>query len=136
MPAEFPGLWVNAANPHPLFYEEDPEEFVVDCTIYDDNGADWKLQHGGSGRKVWRLMYGGLLAAQAAIIDAWVATMFYSPDKGSAYGANFRAHIPGEAYTSTNGTLYSGVHIAPGGYKKDHIKSWANSRELILEKRP
>lgn len=111
------------------------EEFVIGRTIYDDNGADYKLQHGGAGLKRWIIKYDGLTAAQAAIIDAHLASCFYSEDEGSAYGFNLRHHIGGEDWTSTNGTLYSGVHYAPGGYRKSHIKVEIQSREIVLEKR-
>lgn len=137
MPAEYPSPSVNAAYPVPLFYEMQAEEFVISRTIYDDNGADYKLQAGGAGVKRWTLRYDGLTAAQCAVLDSWVATMFYSEDSGSAYGANFREHVLGDApWTSTAGTLHGNVHIAPGGYKKGHSKSWAQSREVTLEKRP
>lgn len=136
MPSEFPSPSANAANPHPLFYEAEPESFSVSSTEYDDSGKDYKLQHGGSGVKKWVIKYDGLTKAQADILDAWAASMFYSEDEGSAFGANFRAHVPGTAWTDTSGTLYSAVHISPGGYKKSHAKSWSNAREFVLEKRP
>lgn len=136
MPAEFPSPSVSGSNPHPLFWELAPEEFVVGRTIYDDSGCDYRLQHGGTARKVWTIKYDGLTKAQADILDAWAASMFYSEDEGSAYGANFRDHVPGTAYTDTSGVLYGSVHIAPGGYRKTHVKSWSQGREFILEKRP
>lgn len=128
MPAEFPLQSVSSSNPRPLFFEMQEEQFVVGRTIYDDNGADYKLQNGGAGKKTWIIKYDGLLLAEAAILDAWAATMFYSPDEGSAYGANFRDR--------DTAILYTNVHIAPGGYKRSHIKT-ANiqAREFILEKR-
>lgn len=135
MPAAFPSPAESASNPHPLFWELAPEEFSVSRTIYDDSGADYKLQHGGSGRKVWTIKYDGLTKAQADILDAWAASMFYSEETGSAYGSAFRDHVPGTAYTDTSGTLYSAVHIAPGGYRKSHVKSWSCAREFVLEKR-
>lgn len=135
MPSEFPLPSVNSSYPIPLYYEMLPEEFVVDRTIYDDSGADYKLQVGGTGKKTWIIKYDGLSLAEAAIIDAWVASMFYSPDEGSAYGSNFRHHIAGEVWTSTNGTLYSGIHIAPGGFRTSHTHVGIQSRELVLEKR-
>src|SRR5688500_9081764 len=114
MPAEFPFPHVNGAAPIPSFFEAQPEEFVVGRTIYDDNGADYKLQTGGVGKKTWTIRYGPISLAQAAILDAWAISMFYSPDEGSAYGANFREHIPGTDWSSAGGTLYANVHIAPG----------------------
>lgn len=134
--AEFPLPHVSGSNPIPLFYEALPEEFRVSRTIYDDNGADTALQHGGSGRKVWSLKYDGLTAAEAAILDNWVATTFYDPENGSAYGFNFRAHVVGSAWTSSGGTLYANVHIAPGGYVKSHTLANVCAREFNLEKRP
>lgn len=136
MPSEFPLPSVSGSNPVPLYFEMQPEEFVVGKTLYDDGGADFRLQHGGNGVKRWIIRYDGLTKAEADILDAWVASMFYSPDEGSAYGANFRHHIAGDTWTSTSGTLYSGVHISPGGYKVGHSKTWSQSRELLLEKRP
>jgi|ERR1051325_7321278 hypothetical protein len=135
MPAEFPLPSVSGSNPTPLYFEMLPEEFSVGVTKYDDGGADYKLQHGGSGVKRWVIKYDGLTTAQSDILDAWVASMFYSEDEGSAYGANFRHHIPGEAWTSTAGTLYANVHISPGGFKKSHTKTWIQAREFQLEKR-
>lgn len=134
MAAEFPFASVNAAYPIPLYYEMLPEEFVVGKTIYDDNGADYKLQHGGSGLKRFLLRYDGLLAADTAILDAHLTSCFYSEGEGSAYGFNFRHHIAGEAWTSTNGTLYANVHYKT--YRKDHSKVWICSREIELEQRP
>lgn len=136
MAAEFPLPHVNATYPIPLYFEIQPEEFVVSKTVYDDNGADYKLQHGGAGLKRWIVRYEGLSLTEAAVLDSWVATMFYNSDEGSAVGANFREHVPGSAWTSGSGTLYSAVHIAPGGYRKSHTKTWSQNREFILEKRP
>ena len=135
MPAEFPFPSVNSTYPTPSFYEAQPEEFVVGRTIYDDNGADYKLQTGGVGKKSWAIRYGPISLAAAAILDAWAVSMFYSPEEGSAFGANFREHIPGDFWTSTAGTLVANVHIAPGGYKKSHSKQIAQYREFVLEKR-
>lgn len=137
MPANFPLPCENAAYAAPLFFEKSAEEFVVSRTIYDDNGADYKLQSGGSGKITFIFKFDGLTTAEAAVHDAWVATMFYSEDEGSAYGANLRDHTAGDAaWTSTAGTLYANVHIAPGGFKKSHEKAWIQSREYVLEKRP
>lgn len=136
MPSEFPLPSVNASYPIPLYFEKLPTGYRVERTIYDDLGADYKLQNGGSGLQQWIVKYDGLSLADAAILDNWAATMFYSEEEGSAYGANFRTHLAGEAWTSTNGTLFSGVHIAPGGYKTLHSKVWAQAREFVLEKRP
>lgn len=135
MPSEFPFPHVNASYPIPAFFEAQPEEFVVGRTIYDDNKADTKLQVGGTGRKWWIIRYTVLSLAAAAILDAWAISMFYSPDEGSAYGANFREHVPGTAWTDAGGTLFSNVHIAPGGYRVGHTKVGIQSREFILEKR-
>lgn len=135
MAAEFPFPSVSGSNPTPLFYEALPEQFVVSRTIYDDNGADHKLQVGGTGWKQYIIRYDGLLAAEAALLDSWAATVFYSEDEGSAGGFNFREHIPGTAWTNTSGTLLANCHLSPGGYKKDHITTGANSREFIIEKR-
>ena len=136
MPAEFPLPSVSSSNPAPLFYEQLPDEFVVSSTKYDDGGVDYKLQAGGSGVKTYVLKYDGLTLALAQILDNWVATMFYSEDEGSAYGANFREHVPGTVWTDTSGTLQANVHIAPGGFKKGHNKVWSQSREFILVKSP
>ncbi len=134
--AEFPLPSASSSNPIPLFFELQPEEFQVGVTKYDDGGADYRLQNGGSGIKRWIIRYDGLTKAEADILDNWVASVFYSSDEGSAYGGNFRDHVPGDTWTSTAGTLYSGVHIAPGGFRKSHSKTWSQSREFLLEKRP
>lgn len=135
--AEFPLPHVSGSNPIPLFFEELEEQFVVQKTIFDDNGADTGLQAGGVGLRQWLIRYDGLTLAEAAILDNWMATTFYSPDNGSAYGFNFRSHIANTAWTSSGGTLYSNVHIAPGGYRKSHTRlSTICAREFTLEKRP
>lgn len=136
MPSEFPFPSVNSSYPQPLYYEALPEQFVVGKTVYDDNGADFKLQHGGIGHKRFIIRYDGLTLAQAAILDAWVVSMFYSEEEGSAYGANMRHHIAREVWTSVNGTLFSNVHIAPSGFKTSHTKVGIQAREFLLEKRP
>lgn len=136
MAAEFPLPSVSASNPIPLYFEMLPEEFVVGRTIYDDGGADYKLQSGGSGKRVWILRYDGLSLAEAAILDNWLATVFYSEDEGSAVGFNFRHHVAGELWTSNSSTLYSNVHIAPGGYRSSHSHVSSQAREFTLEKRP
>lgn len=136
MPAEFPFPSVNASYPTPLYYEALPEQFRVGKTIYDDEGADYKLQHGGVGHKRFIVRYDGLTLAQAAVLDAWVVTMFYSEEEGSAYGANMRHHVAGTVWTDTSGTLFSNVHIAPSGYKTGHSKVGIQMREFLLEKRP
>jgi hypothetical protein len=126
--AEFPMVSTSGSNPPTLYFQLEPEEFVVSRTVFDDGGADYKLQSGGTGVKRWILKYDGLTAAQAAILDAHVASAFYSEDMGSAIGFNFRDR--------DTAVLYSNVHYAPGGYKKGHTKTWVCSREVILEKRP
>lgn len=138
MAAEFPFPSVSGSNPIPMFYEALPESFVVGRVIYDDNGADYKLQSGGNGVKTFLVRYDGLTSTEAAILDAWAATMFYSEDEGSAVGANFREHTIGDLpWTSTAGTLHSNVHIAAGGYKRSHTKQQnCVAREFVLEKRP
>lgn len=128
MAAEFPLPSVSGSNPTPLHFEMLAEEFVVGRTIYDDNGADYRVQAGGVGKKTWVLKYDGLTAAQAAILDAHLASTFYSPDEGSAVGFNFR-----DARTAT---LYGNCHYAPGGYEKSHTKTWSNGRSITIEKRP
>lgn len=117
---------VSGSNPVPLYFELLPEEFVTGRTIYDDNGADFKLQHGGIGVKRWRLDYDGLTAAQAAILDAHLAAAFYSPDEGSAFGFNFRDR--------DTAVLYSNVHYEK--YEKSHMKTWIQKRSVTLVKRP
>lgn len=113
-----------------------PEEFVVGRTIFDDGGADYKLQNGGAGLKRWIIKYDGLTAAEAASLDAHLASTFYSEDEGSAVGFNMRHHVPGTSWSDTSGTLYASVHYSPGGYKTVHSKTWSNAREIVLEKRP
>jgi hypothetical protein len=136
-PTEFPLPSVNASYPIPLFYEVEVEEMVVSRHIYDDNGADYAAQAGGSGLITYTLKYNGLTAAQAAILDAHVTLAGYSSANGSASGFNFREHTIGDAaWTSVAGTLKANVHYAPGGYKKSHIKQNNCSREIILEWRP
>jgi hypothetical protein len=136
MAAEFPFPSVSGSNPQPLYFEMLPEEFVVNRTIYDDGGGDYALQTGAVGLRQWIVRYDGLTSAQAAILDNWAATVFYSEDQGSAYGFNFRHHIGGEVWTSTNGTLYGNCHLAPGGYKKSHVKVEIQAREFLIEQRP
>jgi hypothetical protein len=132
--AEFPSPSVSGSNPIPLFYEELPQEFIVGQTTYDDGGADFKLQAGGSGVRRWRLDYDGLTLAEAAILDAHLAACFYSSDQGSAVGFNFRAHVPGTVWTDTSGTLYSNVHYEK--YETGHSKVWSQKRSVVLIKRP
>jgi hypothetical protein len=136
MAAEFPLPSVSSSYPIPAYFELQPEEFVVSKTVYDDGGADYKLQAGGSGVKRWVIRYVLLTLAQAAILDAHLASTFYSPEEGSAIGFTFRHHIPGESWSSTNGTLYANCHYAADGYKVGHTKTWSQSREVIIEKRP
>lgn len=135
MPSEFPLPSVNSSYPIPLYFELLPEEFSVGSTEYDDKGKDYKLQHGGSGVKTWIVKYDGLTLAQLAILTAWAQSMFYSADEGSAFGCNLRHHVAGTLWTDTSGTLYSGVHIAPGGFKTSHSKVWSQMVEFVLEKR-
>jgi hypothetical protein len=134
--AEFPLPSVSGSNPIPAFFDLLPEEFTVSRTIYDDGGADYKLQAGGTGVKTWVIKYVLLSIAQAAILDSWAATVFYNEDNGSAVGFNLRHHIAGDTWSSTSGALYSNCHIAPGGFKKSHNKTHQQSREFTIEKRP
>jgi hypothetical protein len=136
MAAEFPLPSVSSNNPIPAFFELQPEEFVVGRTEYDDGGMDYKLQAGGAGVKRWVIRYIVLSIAQAAILDNWLATVYYSEDNGSAIGFNFRHHLPGDLWSSTAGTLFTNCHIAPGGYRKNHSKTHIASREILIEKRP
>lgn len=117
-----------------MYFEMLPEQFVVNRIVFDDGGADYALQTGGVGLRTWIIKYDGLFPAEAAILDAWVASMFYSEEEGSAFGANLRHHIAGEAWTSTNGTLYSNVHIK--SFKTSHSHAAILVREFVLEQRP
>lgn len=123
---------VSASNPRPVYYEALREEFVVSRTIYDDNGADYKLQNGGAGMKRWVIKYDGLTADEAAIFDAHVDSAFYSPDEGSAFGFQLHDYV--------TDVLYGSVHYAPGGYRTSHTRGGTGgagcfAREIILEKR-
>lgn len=134
--AEFPFPSVSSTNPIPLYYERLPEEFRTHIHVYDDNGADYGLQTGGTGLTVFIIRYDGLTLTEAALLDNWAATTFYDPENGSAYGFNFRHHIAGTAWTSTAGTLYANCHIGPGGYKTSHTQAQIQAREFIIWKRP
>lgn len=134
--AEFPLPSVSGSNPIPLFFEQQTEEFKVSLTTYDDGGVDTALQAGGSGRLPWIIKYDGLTLAQVAILKAHVASAAYDPENGSAYSFNFRAHIAGDSWTSTAGTLYSGVRYSAGGFVLSHSKTWIWSVEILLEKTP
>lgn len=126
--AEFPLPSVSGSNPPPLFFEAQTEEFKVNITDYDDGGADYALQAGGSGVLRWTLKYDGLSLAQVTILRAHVASAFYSPDNGSAYGFNFRDR--------DTAVLYSNVRYSAGGFVLSHTKTWIWSVEILLEKRP
>lgn len=125
---EFPLPSVDGSYPIPLFFEQQTEEFRVFVTEYDDGGEDESLQAGGSGKIVWTIKYDGLTQTQAAILDAHVASAFYSSDNGSAYRFNLRDR--------KTGVLYSNVKYAPGGYVKSHTKDWCQAREIILKRTP
>lgn len=128
MAAEFPFPSVSSNNPPPLYFQMEPEEFIVGKTIYDDGGADYHLQHGGVGVKRCAIKYDGLNPTWAAILDAHLVSTFYSADEGSAVGFNIR--------DPKTGTLYANAHYAPGGYKKSHTKDWIHAREILIEIRP
>lgn len=136
MPSEFPLPSVNSTYPVPLFYQEEPEGFRVHRTIFDDNGHEKSLQAGASGVRTFSIRYDGLFPADSLILDTWAESMFYDPENGSAYGANFRCHVPGTIWTNTSGELLANVYIAPGGYRKSHSQATIQSREFILEHRP
>lgn len=132
--AEFPLPSVSSSNPIPLYFELQSEGFSVGRTVYDDGGMDTALQS-SLGVKTWLVRYDGLTLAQAAILDNWAATTFYSEDEGSAYGFNFRHHVAGTLWSDTSGTLYGSVHLAPGGYKRSHTHATILAREFIFVKR-
>lgn len=113
-----------------------PEEFRVTSVEFDDGGKDYALQVGGNGVRRWIIKYDGLTLAQAAILDAHVASCFYSEDEGSAFGFNFRHHVAGTLWSDTSGTLYANCHYTAGGYKTSHRKVWSNAREIMIEQRP
>lgn len=135
MPSEFPFPSVNSSYPTPLYYQEEPEGFRVHRTIFDDNTHEKSLQAAASGVRTFRIRYDGLTLAEALILDTWAESMFYDPENGSGYGANFRCHVPGTVWTNTSGDLLSNVYIAPGGYIKSHSQATIQAREFILEKR-
>ncbi len=126
--AEYPMVSTSASNPRPLFFDALTEEFRVHMTIYDDNGADFALQAGGSGKRTWILRYNGLERSEAAILDAHVASAAYDPENGSGRSFNFRDR--------DTAVLYTNVRYAAGGYVRNHTNIDSQSREVILEKRP
>lgn len=126
--AEFPLPSVSGSNPAPLFFEAQTEEFKVNVVLYDDNGADFMLQAGGSGKLGWILKYDGLSLALMTIIHNHVVSAAYDPENGSGRSFNLRDR--------DTGVLYTNVRYAPGGYTRSHTKTWIWSIEIILEKRP
>lgn len=126
--AEFPLPSVSGSNPYPLFFDSLTEEFRVHITVYDDNGADFALQAGGSGKLTWLIRYDGLSRTEAAILDAHVASAAYDPDNGSGRSFNMRDKI--------TAVLYTNVRYAAGGYTRNHSNVDCQSRVIILEKRP
>lgn len=116
-------------NPRPLEFYPIPEKFKGGKTEYDDGGVDTALQHGGAGVKVWRLVYKGLTAAQAALILSHYNTTKWLDDEGmSAFSFNFRER------SDVGTTLYSGVRYTKFEYT--HTKTWVYSIDVELTKFP
>lgn len=124
--AEFPLPSVSGSNPIPLYFESILPTFKVSLTEYDDGGEDVMRQAGTSGRRMWIVKYDGLTEAEAAILDAHVASAYYDDANGSAESFNLRDR--------NTAVLYSGVRYAPGGYAQSHTKSVIQSREILLKK--
>lgn len=103
-----------------------PEIFQVGFTAYDDGGRDFKLQNGGNGIKRWILVYDGLTAALAAILDAHMLTAKLDESGLSAFSFNYRHR---------DTTLYSGVRYEK--YERpQHKRIWVQTRNITLIKFP
>jgi hypothetical protein len=126
--AEFPLVSVSGSNPPLIFFEAQTEEFKVSITEYDDGGADYALQAGGSGILRWIINYDGLSLAQVAILRAHVKSAGYDPNNGSAYSFNLR-----DRETTL---ITSGVRYSAGGFVLSHVKLTTWSVAILLEKRP
>lgn len=120
---------VSGSNPKPSCFYQLPETFVVTSSEFDDGGMDFALQCGGAGVKMWILEYAVITLAEAAILDAHLATAGYSPEMGSASSFNFRDR--------DTATLYSGVRYAPSGFERQkHRNRQSQARMVKLVKYP
>lgn len=95
---------------------------VIDKHVYEDGGASFTTQNDTAPIR-WLIIYDPRLSlVEAAVIDAHRAEAF-----GEVYGFNF--------YNPRDGVTYSSVHYDEE-FGEDHNKTWLNSREIHLIKRP
>jgi hypothetical protein len=98
-----------------MVIQELPESFQVGFTEYDDGGRDTALQHGGVGTKRWVLVYEGLTAAEAAILDAHMLAARLDESGLSAYTFSFTTREPltytGVRYQSYDPPRFANRHV-------------------------
>lgn len=120
---------VSGSNPRPHEFTSYPEKFSGGKSVYDDGGVDTRLQHGGSGTRVWLLVYDGLTFAQAAILDAhFTLAKWLESESMSAESFNFRER------SDIGTTLYGGVRYTK--YEVSHTKTHIQRRVVELTRFP
>lgn len=78
---------------------------IVRGPVFADGGIDTFLSNTTPIRR-WRVIYEGLLVAEAAILDSW-----YASNSGEHGSFNF---------TDRDSTVYGGVKVDEGGYERGH----------------
>lgn len=124
--AAFPSV-AFTASPFPMVIQELPEAFQVGSTEYDDGGRDTALQNGGVGIKRWVLVFEGLTAAEAAILDAHMLSARLDESGLSAYTFSFTAREPSTTYTGVRYQSYEAVR-----YANRHVQQ----RNIVLVRFP
>lgn len=123
--AAFPSV-AFTASPFPMVIQELPEVFQVGSTEYDDGGRDTALQNGGVGIKRWVLVFEGLTAAEAALLDSHMLSARLDESGLSAYTFTF---------TTRDATAYTGVRYQSyeaARYANRHIQQ----RNIVLVRFP
>jgi hypothetical protein len=125
MPLGSPGTFPlpAAGGPRYLYFHQFQQDWsaVTDKHIYEDGGASFVMRN-DEGPIRWTIRYDGLSLTEAATLDAHRADA-----GGEVFG--FQLVNPRTSVT------YTGVHYDEE-YAEDHEKTWINSREIHLIKRP
>lgn len=122
-----PSAYPSLSTIRPASFDELPPDYAVTRSpSFADGGCDFNLDADQKIRR-WRVVYDGLLASEAATLDAHVDSAKYASDVGSAYAF---------AFTTRDGEVLANVRYDRGGYERSHTKTWINSRTVTLVKYP
>jgi hypothetical protein len=121
-----PSAYPSVFTIRPSYFDELPASAAISQSPpFVDGARDFNIDSDQQVRRF--ILHYGLTEADAATLDAHVASAAYNEDIGSAYSFEF---------TTRSGELIAGVRYDRGGYERSHTKVWNQLRTVRLVKYP